>query len=476
MTDMLRKLTPKSYEIPFSKGWAYGVREAEIPEGFWGGTDMAIYSQDGLIETRRSYTNYGSALAGNAYPWFYPTMNGVVYLQAGAYLYNGQGAGWTTITGYSAGGSPSRGSFAPLSKNKIVFCENTSVPYTITISANTAAVTTGSSLTDCTTGVCCSHLNRVWIAGGGTSPYPYGKIWYSVAGDPDDAAGYTGTYYVNCGEIGVEQILAMHSVGQIMYVVKQNSLWAMMGTRLTGDDFTVVSRERFFYGGSVVGGNVLYVLGSNGLYAVQGTQAQRIPMPFEWLFASHVRNNPTWYLSYWEKMGWLFLSFPDSTGVYDTYLYIYDTRKGIWYFWDNPGLHKGISTSKGEFVTAHYHSKQLRDWGELLLVGSGGSVQEATLTSNLKTPWTNLGNPTSTKFLSSIIFDSTADRCDVHMRTATDTGLGTAVYTTTIDHTGKAIYAPLARWFKEISLKLYRSDNTAVNTRRVIINYYEVEI
>ena len=474
----LRKMEGlKSHHIPLNKGFSYGAREAEITEGYWGGTDMAVYSEDGLIETRRTYANYGSALPEVASGDFYADMYGWIYAGRAGGISVGSGSSWSSITTIS---SSANGSFAPLTKDLLVYCSNVAAPYTITKSTKTAALTTGAALTDCYLGVCCTHQNRVWIAGGYLPPGPYGKIWYSDAGNPN--AGYAGTSYINCGDVGVELIVQMLSMGQYMYVIKQNSLWVKTGSRMQGSDFTVLIRERFYPGTpAVVAGKTqdnipatIYAIGSGGLYAIQDVSYKKIPLPFNLQFQGLQRRGKTWHLSYWEKMGWLFLSFPDVSDLFDTYLYIYDTIRGLWYFCDNPGLYKGISTSNGEFITAHYQSKQLRDWGSLSVIAAG--QQEETLTSNLKTGWNKLGSPLTQKFLHSIEIDTSADKCQVHLRRRTDTSLGSAIYTSTIDHNGKAVYAP-DYWFRDLSLKIYTSDNTPFSIRGPIkVNFWEVEI
>lgn len=160
-------------------------------------------------------------------------------------------------------------------------------------------------------------------------------------------------------------------------------------------------------------------------------------------------------------MRWLFVCASSNIGQFE-HTFIFDLKRKKWYYWKSLSIlgmasDSAITTS---FLTAHYNSKQLREWMDLYPVGHA-SAAEATLSSYIRTPWLDLGNPLSEKYGGGIeIAGSAVDRSKAYLQTKEEFLADDAAdYTLSFGSGCQEAIIPPERRFRRCSFELYNSAN-----------------
>lgn len=459
----------KYFSIPLDKGYAQGVKAPEIPLGYWTGKNM-IYGEDGVLRGRYTYgkvsnTVTGSSPSNHIIDVFATNTYIIAVSSDGKVYYKPHGDLDFIQCAWEGGGSPPyldnsfRGEWGWL--NGIPVYTNR-MNYPIKITGSSYNYITGGTSGSFKCRHIIEHQNRLLLAGITSTR---SMIRYSHIDNLDD--GYFDNY-VNVGD-EMDDIVAAHSLGGNLIILKRNSIWAKLGTysRLTSGQFQpIVEGIHFNNNGSVVGRNILFFADEGGLFAFSGGNMKNLtePITYQWRHRdSHSMNIPAPRLGYWLSMDWLWAT---DGSAFDKPL-VYDVKRGVWYRFDSftPQCFANHNTTLifGQFGFSN--KAYVFRYG--LDIGQDGAV-ETSFPQILQTPFLDLGNPHTVKYLRKIhLYAGIVDKVEVFFRNSPADPWGynpIPQYVIDSPDDGETIHIDSSENFKEVSIKLTGSGKMIVKS------------
>lgn len=465
----------KIYNIPLDKGYAYSDSEAAgaaLPPGFWSGKNM-MYRPDGALTPRYSYKKLSEDNVGpstNILKGLCQTNYGLIAITTDGkpYYYDLGGDAWNASSWNDSGSAPTimePGRWAWLN-GKPVFSNCDQYPLIFTGSGTSFKYIDGGVKAVYPV----EHQNRLLLAALDDNLV---RVHYSDVGDPH--SGYSSNY-VDVGD-EMEYIRGVNRLGDSLLILKDRSIWAKMSiySELTSSNFKPVYVGVSPLGGktgrAIVARNTLYFTDSAGIMSFSSGIVKNLSAPFtyEWLKRdSNPSFLPNIIMTYWYTRDWLIVSCGsdcDTTWAYDVNSARWMRFSGI-----KPTCFASIPNPNRDLNFARYNAS-----GDPYVYTFGfeadGTVEESSFEQVLQTPYLDLDNPFSEKYLRRIFVNAqTLTSLDVYLKTLPDTYPDNPSYTFEIQNPD-VIHCSPSIPFREISLKL--TGNGRMVVKSIAVEYQE---
>ncbi len=315
--------------------------------------DLSNFTLDqaGSITERSLFKRYntssiGSVAITDVYKFYKSSDVGYLICGTGKNLYKATGGNLTDISLTANTVVGSQWAFESFTDgtNELVFGVNNDIKIAtwdgVLSTFRPGQVTSSSPATNCN--ILKKHKSRLWASGSTTFPY---RIYYSSLNNGLNWTTSGGSFDLP----SYEKIMALETLGDILYVFTRNSIYAVVGD--TPNEFYLVKTGSkvgtHAYKSIQRGGNLIFFLNKSGIFAFDGSEsvniAETIQPTVDNISQSYLQNSAGLY----DSNGKYWLSYTSTNGSYNDTIIIYDTVVKQWYKLDGVNLNSFFRTVGG---------------------------------------------------------------------------------------------------------------------------------